>query len=732
MKENPLISRTRSARSQTSAPKPIFIVSEIKTKKRSISLPTYPSWDNNPNHTKLFDEGETALLAAIPVDEESIQVVQEMKQNKNVLTITNIDEVPSTPRSKKALKSLDKSHPKKKKSKETMDSNEKDKRKRESTSPRDKLKVKKKSVSSRNLQPNKDDSPPKNGSGEPLKIALKLPLHKISSIDESPGDPSDTIAPSPEFFRKSVSSGTLSYRPPATYSPEKGSTLLENQPESPSKYHSTNSLSSSLPDKSPEGRKKPKKSRNLSNFGVSTSLSLNELPSLNKSGSSDDILLSPTSSSVLSLLSPKFIEKKTSKRSMKLPEFSSSMPDLDMPEKSPKQKDKTKSKVKSIKVDTISLSQSSSPNDDDLSSSTPSSPLSSSHDDESSLKKKFTPTKKSSKKDLTGSGKKEQTTKSSPILNVKGFKSLDRLKFITSGEERRKTAEEFNRRARALSTPQPNYNIIQQQHPSDDDNVLWTDDVYLGQKIVSGITKEYLSKLFLEEGHPVNWMRVMVLVHPLYSTTRSFISQLADMSSTPSNVSKVASLIRLWLETDTSVFVSNESHRKQMEAVISSLPKATSQSLLTLFEGSTKSSSNKSDIPTSPKIKSKLTKGQDWKTYSVLDFHPTDLAEQITLIDHQMFSKITPDELLNKNFTKEELCPNLTKISERFNQMTSWIGSEITLTPNIKLRRKIIGHFIIIGVVCNNNIIITIIINITIVVINITIFIVFFIEEYCG
>jgi len=85
-------------------------------------------------------------------------------------------------------------------------------------------------------------------------------------------------------------------------------------------------------------------------------------------------------------------------------------------------------------------------------------------------------------------------------------------------------------------------------------------------------------------------------------------------------------------------------------------------------------------------------------TLWLLDFHPLEIARQMTLIDHKLFVAIPPNELLNKHSLKSESCPFLTKLAERFNRVTSWICTEITVEANIKQRRKIISHFIIIGV----------------------------------
>jgi len=70
------------------------------------------------------------------------------------------------------------------------------------------------------------------------------------------------------------------------------------------------------------------------------------------------------------------------------------------------------------------------------------------------------------------------------------------------------------------------------------------------------------------------------------------------------------------------------------------------------------------------------------------------MARQMTLLDQLLFSLVPVSEFLNKNFTKEELSPNIANISKHFNIITMWVSTEIVTTPNLKQRRKTLGYFI--------------------------------------
>lgn len=58
---------------------------------------------------------------------------------------------------------------------------------------------------------------------------------------------------------------------------------------------------------------------------------------------------------------------------------------------------------------------------------------------------------------------------------------------------------------------------------------------------------------------------------------------------------------------------------------------------------------------------------------SLLDFKSEQLAEQMTLLDAELFMKIEiPEVLLWAQEQSEERSPNLTEFTEHFNKMSYW------------------------------------------------------------
>lgn len=58
---------------------------------------------------------------------------------------------------------------------------------------------------------------------------------------------------------------------------------------------------------------------------------------------------------------------------------------------------------------------------------------------------------------------------------------------------------------------------------------------------------------------------------------------------------------------------------------------------------------------------------------SLLDFKSEQIAEQMTLLDAQLFMKIEiPEVLIWAQEQNEERSPNLTRFTEHFNKMSYW------------------------------------------------------------
>lgn len=80
---------------------------------------------------------------------------------------------------------------------------------------------------------------------------------------------------------------------------------------------------------------------------------------------------------------------------------------------------------------------------------------------------------------------------------------------------------------------------------------------------------------------------------------------------------------------------------------------------------------------------------------SLLDFKSETLAEQMTLLDADLFQKIEiPEVLLWAKEQKEELSPNLTTFTEHFNKMSYWARSRILEPEEAKERERYVVKFI--------------------------------------
>ena len=91
--------------------------------------------------------------------------------------------------------------------------------------------------------------------------------------------------------------------------------------------------------------------------------------------------------------------------------------------------------------------------------------------------------------------------------------------------------------------------------------------------------------------------------------------------------------------------------------------------------------------------------------FNLLEYDSKDIAKELTRISYHIFSKIQPKEFFKGVFTKKNkdiTSPNLTKITNRFNQISFWITEEILSYDFGNDRGEIIEKFIDIANELNN------------------------------
>ncbi|XP_030579244.1 rap guanine nucleotide exchange factor 1-like [Archocentrus centrarchus] len=88
-------------------------------------------------------------------------------------------------------------------------------------------------------------------------------------------------------------------------------------------------------------------------------------------------------------------------------------------------------------------------------------------------------------------------------------------------------------------------------------------------------------------------------------------------------------------------------------------------------------------------------KGVAARPGTLLDFRSQDLAEQLTLLDAELFSKIElPEVLLWSKEQNEEKSPNLTEFTQHFNNVSFWVRSVIILQDKPQDRERLLLKFL--------------------------------------
>jgi hypothetical protein len=114
---------------------------------------------------------------------------------------------------------------------------------------------------------------------------------------------------------------------------------------------------------------------------------------------------------------------------------------------------------------------------------------------------------------------------------------------------------------------------------------------------------------------------------------------------------------------------------------------------------------HKADDKTSVKLSSKYVSLISKNEYTipefvVFDWDSEEIAKQITLIDFKLFKNVHQKELFGKNWSlsdkklKMEKAKYITLLSDRFNDVSYWVVTEILKCEDINVRAKAISYFL--------------------------------------
>jgi len=82
---------------------------------------------------------------------------------------------------------------------------------------------------------------------------------------------------------------------------------------------------------------------------------------------------------------------------------------------------------------------------------------------------------------------------------------------------------------------------------------------------------------------------------------------------------------------------------------------------------------------------------------TIHDIDEEEIARQLTLIEFTTYAAIKPAELLNQSWNKPKLkprAPHVTKMIDRFNEVSVWVATAILKATKVKSRAKIMAKFI--------------------------------------
>ncbi|KAJ3427944.1 guanine nucleotide exchange factor [Anaeramoeba flamelloides] len=258
---------------------------------------------------------------------------------------------------------------------------------------------------------------------------------------------------------------------------------------------------------------------------------------------------------------------------------------------------------------------------------------------------------------------------------------------------------------------------IYDEPPDSEENIKFTDNDQ-----TKGIKCGTLNKLvqFLTpetdvEMDYISYRNTFLMTYQSFTTPKELLNKLIERYHVPRNYAKkftdfkkkrhliqvrIGTVLKKWIENHFSDF--NERLLTQVTAFVDTFMFRDGHNVLAKSIRSTinkQLSENKVhkktflDLPPDP-IYPKNIFSSD---FSLLDLDPVEFARQETLIEHDIYTKIRPPELLNQAWSKEKTkhrSPNVLALIQRFNSLSGWVTSTILLFNKIRKRSKLINKFI--------------------------------------
>ncbi|KAJ6229147.1 guanine nucleotide exchange factor [Anaeramoeba flamelloides] len=266
------------------------------------------------------------------------------------------------------------------------------------------------------------------------------------------------------------------------------------------------------------------------------------------------------------------------------------------------------------------------------------------------------------------------------------------------------------------NTQQNNLNIYDEP-PDSVENILFTNNDQT-KRIKCGTLNKLVQFLTPEtdvEIDYISYRKTFLMTYQSFTTPKELLNKLIERYHVPRNYVKkftdfkkkrhliqvrIGTVLKKWIENHFSDF--NERLLTHVTAFVdtfmfrdghNTLAKSIRSTINKQLSENTVHKKTFLDLPPDP-IYPKNIFSSD---FSLLDLDPVEFARQETLIEHDIYTKIRPPELLNQAWSKEKTkhrSTNVLALIQRFNSLSGWVTSTILLFNKIRKRSKLINKFI--------------------------------------
>jgi son of sevenless-like protein len=166
---------------------------------------------------------------------------------------------------------------------------------------------------------------------------------------------------------------------------------------------------------------------------------------------------------------------------------------------------------------------------------------------------------------------------------------------------------------------------------------------------------------------------------------------------------RVVNLLRTWVTKHWVDFDGNPELQSKVEKFVETTVSASNASLASnLIKGMRSKQADEVKKKTvvfsskAPKPLAPLDKPINAE-FGWMDYHATEIARQLTLIEYDMYKSITPFEFLENGWSrkdKEKRAPNILRMTRRFNMVSQWVQSQMCTRTDFRERVHMLQRFI--------------------------------------